>query len=157
MEASLAQHNSFLDTEHGGGAVGCKLVCWNADGSQGRNDSKDGGDHEPHRHAGNEHRHRAHYKDGCRAARANFDGAVADVDQKTPQGRRKLGRQGWSTQRCGESLASWTHLRGSGRQITLSYVGQLETNLKNAWKKSLAPERVSARSKTAALRCTSCS
>ena len=48
----------------------------------GRHGHTQGRDREPHRAGGNQHRHRAHCKDGCRAARSNFDGQVANVDQK---------------------------------------------------------------------------
>ena len=144
--------------KHGGGAVGCKLVLLERR-RQPRKKRQQGW-------------RRSRTASACRKRTSSpsalqgwmqsstcklLTAQLQTLTRKTPQGRRKLGRQGWSTQRCGESLASWTHLRGSGSQITLSYVGQLERNLKNAWKKSAAPERVSARSKTAALLCTSCS
>ena len=41
-----------------------------------------GRDCQPHRPAGNEQCRRAHGKDGCRAARANLDGPVADAVQQ---------------------------------------------------------------------------
>ena len=50
--------------------------------SHGRRGNTHGRDREPLCPVGNEHRHRAQCKDGCRAARANFDGLSADVDQK---------------------------------------------------------------------------
>ena len=59
--------------------------------SHGRDGNKDGGDHDPHRPVGDEHRRRAHCQDRRRAVRANFEGTVADVDLKP--------------------LTSWTHLR----------------------------------------------
>ena len=62
----------------------------NSNDSHGMYGNKDGGDREAHWPAGIEHRHRVHCRDGCRAAHANFDVPVADVDQKPNQHRRMV-------------------------------------------------------------------
>ena len=79
IQASLAhniKHYLLLDTENDSRILVATVVV-----SSG---CKDGGDREPHRPAGNEDLLRAHCRNGCRAAREQLGGPVADVDQRDP-------------------------------------------------------------------------
>ena len=104
--------------------------------SHGRNGIQDGGDREPHRPAGNPHRHRAHCKDTCRALRANFDGpVVADIDQKPDNpGVSSVDRVDW--RKPGKLDASANGGWNDWEPVMLSHIGQLDRNLMNAVKNS---------------------
>ena len=80
--------------------------------SHGRNDNKDGGDRVRHRPAGNEHRHRAHCKEGCRPDNPGSS-SVDRADRMVVWG--KLGKLDASAK------GGW-----NGWELDmLSYVGQL--------------------------------
>ena len=87
--------------------------------------------------------HRAHRKDGHRAARANLDGPVADVDQKpTTQAQAQLtgliDTKAWG--KPGKLDAPAKGGWNDWEPLMLSYIGQLDRNLMHAMKNPAASE-----------------